>query len=106
MALPAQKARRLETTLHYKFVHSLHGWNDEAMQYIQQQKNTNHWFNPKGGLKECGEPTWSFYRLPEVRQKPLHPGIMNKCNHFQGHGAHMTLAVFVQTGDRLRSPEK
>ena len=55
-----------------------------------------------GGLKECGEPTWSFYRLPEVRQKPLDPGLADRGGCFLGRGAHMPLCVFIQQNENVQ----
>ena len=42
-----------------------------------------------------------------MRQKPLEPDIQDNWEHnyFQGHGAHMTLMVFVQGTRGRRSPE-
>ena len=45
-----------------------------------------------------GDTTFEWPALHEVKQKPLDPLDMDneKENHFLGHGAHMTLALFIQ----------
>ena len=58
-------------------------------------------------MDHYGKATFSWEELAEVRQKPLEPDIMDNWddNYFQGHGAHMTLMVFVQGPPRRRSQE-
>ena len=51
--------------------------------------------------------TFWWPKLPVIRQKPLDPDLANNYDvgWFFGHGAHMPIAVFVQSQERGRSQE-
>ena len=87
----------------------LHSWYDTAMQYVLNEQETNSMFGGNARkVVQCEWETFYWPTLPVIRQKPLNPDLANNYDigWFFGHGAHMPIAVFVQSQARRRSLEK
>ena len=77
------------------------------MQYMLMEKKT-FLFGGETHMDDFGQETFDWPQLPVIRQKPLDPDLANNYDigWFFGHGAHMPIAVFVQSQARRRSLEK
>ena len=66
---------------------------------LTEKTDLNKWDNRFGGrthIDHYGEVTFYWPSLPEVRQKPLDPGLAHRQDYFFGNGSHMPLIIFIQ----------